>query len=689
MKLSICMMVKNESKYLDMCLKSIQPLLDAVESELIIIDTGSEDDTVEIARKYTDKVYFHEWYHDFSGMRNKTISYATGEWIFILDADEVLQETQPIIDFLQAPKNKKTGGVAFACKSITNENNLADYSITLTIRLFKNDGYFHYAGVVHNQPVFKGKVIEIETSLLHYGYMATDKDLMEKKFLRTNVLLKNELEKDPENTYYWFQLSVSYGMHNDIEKAIEYIQTAYDIFIKQGKPDNCMYVMTHFVHMSQLIGNYEKVEKLCLESLEIKSGYLDIYYYLAESQTVLGKYQESIENFHKYLDLLVTRDQTNKKDLAVSDYTVGVRDNAYYNLSVLYRKTFNYAMSLEYAQKVEKAGLIRENFKNITNLFIRQGQYGELKKYYNTRIEKDWYMLFYEKMEETISEFDHEVKVTVAREFADVEDDYGLLSCLIVESQNNEFSIETVEKIANIDFSQILLCYSDILYYLLKKHYPLTQILTHFKEIWINSLLDDLVKRHADLSTVLYEYLGQYHPEKNNSEYKLSKTLCRYVLAIDKMTDEEYQEIFNRYVRDGISYMEHTYNSCVLTEELVYEVKNDEEVFFVYMYQATVNERVNKAEYVKYLRQALEVLPMIKKGIEKLLTIMQTAEQQSDNEMENYKIEVKNTIKQLIDNDQLNDAEALIADYLSIVPKDIEIVLLKSQLLLKTNLEIQ
>ncbi|EQB3123896.1 glycosyltransferase, partial [Clostridium botulinum] len=75
MKLSIAMMVKNESKYLDKCLSSLKPVLDAVSSELIIVDTGSTDNTVEIAKKYTDKLYFHNWNNDFSDMRNITIDY--------------------------------------------------------------------------------------------------------------------------------------------------------------------------------------------------------------------------------------------------------------------------------------------------------------------------------------------------------------------------------------------------------------------------------------------------------------------------------------------------------------------------------------------------------------------------------------------------------------------------------------
>ena len=99
MKLSIGMIIKNEEKYLDKCLSALTPILNKVDSELIIVDTGSTDSSVEIARKYTDKVYFFQWCDDFAAARNETLKHATGEWYMYLDADEILQNPSGIIDF--------------------------------------------------------------------------------------------------------------------------------------------------------------------------------------------------------------------------------------------------------------------------------------------------------------------------------------------------------------------------------------------------------------------------------------------------------------------------------------------------------------------------------------------------------------------------------------------------------------
>ena len=87
-QISCCMIVKNEEKILARCLESIADLMD----EIIIVDTGSDDRTKEIAAGYTDKIYDFEWVDDFSAARNFAFSKATKDYIYSADADEVVDE---------------------------------------------------------------------------------------------------------------------------------------------------------------------------------------------------------------------------------------------------------------------------------------------------------------------------------------------------------------------------------------------------------------------------------------------------------------------------------------------------------------------------------------------------------------------------------------------------------------------
>ena len=687
MKLSIGMMVKNEAHNLERCLQSLQPLLQAVDSELIIVDTGSEDDTVAISQQYTDKLYFHPWNNNFSEMRNITISYAQGEWFLVIDADEELQDTQPLIDFLHSPACEEYSAVAITCKNIVKEHDPKDYAVISTLRLFKNDGFFHYEGAVHNQQVFKGEALQLPVTLLHYGYMLDDQELMDRKFIRTGTILRAELKKDPNNIYYWYQLSATYAMHNDVAEAVEYIEKAYKLFNEQQKPLKCMFVFTHMALMYQVAGNYQKVEEVCLESLTIKTGYLDIYYYLAEAQALLGKAQESIGNYNKYLDLLKNYEYLAEKDTSIIEYTMKNEQISYRNLVNMYRHVGNYAQALLCSQKLTDLELIRGNMENIIFLYIKLEQYEELATYYAQIIKDEWHTSFYEQLEAAKRELDTDACVKVAEVFCHVDDAYGLLSTMVLEETTGGFSPETLDSIQQLDFLDLPLYCSPILYYLLKGHYPLEKVLTHFKEMWLSCLVDDLGKKYDDLRVVLYEYLQEYTPANNMSAYKLSKALCRYVLILDevisdKLASQNYQAIFERYTRDGIAYLQLVYHASILDKALVYEVKNDEEVFLLYMHHAQLHKNLQQAQYLTYLRQALVAFPLMKKGIEMLLTAVQVDGKSDQDELENYKIQIKNTIKQRIAKGQQAEAQAIMSEYSSIVPNDEEILLFQSQLAL-------
>ena len=75
MLLSVAMIVKNEEKNLDRCLKALNKLEGKIEYEIVVVDTGSEDDTINIAKKYTENVYMHKWNNNFADMRNISIDY--------------------------------------------------------------------------------------------------------------------------------------------------------------------------------------------------------------------------------------------------------------------------------------------------------------------------------------------------------------------------------------------------------------------------------------------------------------------------------------------------------------------------------------------------------------------------------------------------------------------------------------
>ncbi len=106
--ISLCMIVKNEERFLAECLESVKGVVD----EINIIDTGSTDRTVEIARSYGANVDFREWRNDFAWARNEAIQMATRRWTLILDADEELErESRNLVNSLRTTPGDRYVGV--------------------------------------------------------------------------------------------------------------------------------------------------------------------------------------------------------------------------------------------------------------------------------------------------------------------------------------------------------------------------------------------------------------------------------------------------------------------------------------------------------------------------------------------------------------------------------------------------
>ncbi|MDX5641127.1 glycosyltransferase family 2 protein, partial [Clostridioides difficile] len=218
MLLSIVMIVKNEEKILEKTLKSLTTLRNSIESELIIVDTGSTDDTIKISKKYTEKVYFHNWNNDFSSMRNISISYAKGEWLLILDADEILIDSSTIVKFFKDGLDKKFNSASIQLKNLYSYDKKL-YGYCSVLRLFKNVD-FRYHGKVHEQPIYKNPIFNNVADFEHYGYLFEDEEIRLNKVKRNEKLLFQELKENDNSPYTNYQLGKNFIILGKYQEAL-------------------------------------------------------------------------------------------------------------------------------------------------------------------------------------------------------------------------------------------------------------------------------------------------------------------------------------------------------------------------------------------------------------------------------------------------------------------------------------
>lgn len=221
--ISICVIGKNEEKHMEPFLSSIIKHFGSYPYEIVFVDTGSTDKTVEIAKKYTDHVFFFEWINDFSAARNYSIRCASNDWILVLDCDEYVEEVNP--EGFDAMTRQYPDAVGMLSRKNHYEMNKTDSVYRDDVERFFHRDLFHYEAIIHEQvcPVRGGSFerVAIPLTVDHCGYNGSFEDLCTKA-RRNNELLLEMLKKNPEDPYLYFQLGQSFNMMRDDEKACYY-----------------------------------------------------------------------------------------------------------------------------------------------------------------------------------------------------------------------------------------------------------------------------------------------------------------------------------------------------------------------------------------------------------------------------------------------------------------------------------
>ena len=214
--LSACLIVRNEARFLDPCLRSVDGLVD----EVVVVDTGSTDRTKQIARKHGARLYDFAWTDDFAAARNQALDRARGEWILYIDADERVRPASGarLREQLSSPSH-----VGYYVLLHPRPH----FTPYWEMRLFRNDPRIRFRGVIHEniwpgidayRAARGGRIGRSELILDHEGYEG-DQDA---KHRRNLPLLKKRLRAEPTEVFSWCHLASIYaarGQRRLAEKA--------------------------------------------------------------------------------------------------------------------------------------------------------------------------------------------------------------------------------------------------------------------------------------------------------------------------------------------------------------------------------------------------------------------------------------------------------------------------------------
>ncbi len=324
---SLCMIVKNEEKNIEKCLNSIKDLFD----EIIIVDTGSTDNTKNIIEKYTENIYDFIWINDFSAARNHAFSLATKDYIMWLDADDILKEE----DYQKLKKLKKNMNKDYDI--IMMKYNIAFDQVgnpTFSYyreRLLKRERNYKWNDRVHEYIELSGNIHKEDIAITH------DKTTNEISTRNLNIYKEKELNKEkftPRNLYYYgrelydhsefdlainkleeflntkkgwiednintcYLLSYCYASLNNEEESLECLFKTFNYDIPRKK--TC-----------SLIGNYFLNQKEYIKAI--------YWYELALSLKItdnLSFHESDYDYFIPYINLCVSYDRIGNREEAI------------------------------------------------------------------------------------------------------------------------------------------------------------------------------------------------------------------------------------------------------------------------------------------------------------------------------------------------------------------------------------
>ncbi len=227
--LSISMLVSNNRRdTIEKCMESLVPLMQAVTSELVIVDTGCTDGSVDIARKYADKVVQFTWCKDFSAARNAGLFECTGEWFLYLDDDEWFEDVSELITFFKSEERKKCDTLWYIQRNYTDPEGTS-YTDTYVGRCVKMSPETRFCGKIHEWLEPLPKMIKKTTAYVHhYGYVFKNEEDKQKHLERNLTLEEAAVQENPDDIRMCCQLVQEYWVARRFEDALKLAKTTLE-----------------------------------------------------------------------------------------------------------------------------------------------------------------------------------------------------------------------------------------------------------------------------------------------------------------------------------------------------------------------------------------------------------------------------------------------------------------------------
>lgn len=270
MKISLCMITKDEEKLLPRCLESVKDHVD----EIIVVDTGSTDQTCPIALSYGAKVYHIPWKQNFAEARNFGIDRAKGNWILYLDADETLEKGEGLRKMSEEADDEITGYLLQIHNYSDEERTKIERSFSM--RLFRNQPGMRFQGALHEYLPVQGVQVGQTNIIVHHdGYIPSVWDAKGKSS-RNLAILQEEVKESPNDPFILYNLGCEYARLGQLQSAISVYSQALGYMREENGYEARLYKLLGLCYLET--SQWEEGLSVIKRGIGKFPDYPDLYY---------------------------------------------------------------------------------------------------------------------------------------------------------------------------------------------------------------------------------------------------------------------------------------------------------------------------------------------------------------------------------------------------------------------------
>lgn len=306
LRLSLCMIVRDEEQTLPQCLAAVAGVVD----EIVIVDTGSNDSTIEIASSFGARIIEREWTGSFADARNVSFEAAGGDWMMYLDADEVLVRED--LELLRSLKGRTwREAFYFAQTSYTGDREDGGAVAHDVLRMFRNRDEYRFEGRLHEQlahrlPGYLPERIEVSgVRIEHYGYLGVVRE-GRRKSERNIELLRLQQAEGHATPFLHFNLGCEYAAAGDRPAALIEFERAWSMLEVAEDKDSYKFapaLLNRLVKALRVCGRPRQALTRATQGLELFPGFTDLVLEQALAAVALGQQDRAIELLERCIEM--------------------------------------------------------------------------------------------------------------------------------------------------------------------------------------------------------------------------------------------------------------------------------------------------------------------------------------------------------------------------------------------------